>query len=111
MKQKRIIKDMPILNNQANTLRVELYYAKGGANYFTGNNERRGLYISVSPLEITPQSIRYIGFSGVKKFVKEMARFNQKQLDTFMVDEADMNFLIDHVIEKNNLEVIKEQKA
>jgi len=109
--QKRIIKDMSILNNKANTLRVELYYAKGGMNYFTGDNERRGLYLSVSPLEIKPQSIGYVGFTGVKKCVKEMARFNQKQLDTFVVDEADMNFLIDHVIEKNNLEVIKEQKA
>jgi hypothetical protein len=113
MKDKRIIKQLPILNNKANTLQVELYYSKGGMNYFTGTNERRGLYLSVSPLEIKEyegggRSIGYVGFSGTKKCVKEMARFNQKQFDNFVVDENDIEPLMNHVIKQNNLEVVKE---
>lgn len=114
--KKRILKEMPILNNKANILKVELYYSKGGMNYFTGTNERRGLYLSVSPVERRVYegggcSEGFVAFTGIKKCVKEMARFNQKQLDTFVVDKADMTQLIDHVIEKNNLEVLKEEKV
>lgn len=115
MKQGKIIKELPILNpTKANVLKVELYYSKGGMNYFTGTNERRGLYLSVTPVEKKTyewggSSEGFVAFSGVKKFVKEMARFNQKQLDNFVVDEADMKQLIDHVLTKNNLQVVTEQ--
>jgi hypothetical protein len=105
---KRLIKELPILNNSVNILEVTLNYNKGGMNYFTGRNERRGLYLSVCPIERTPNSMRYVGFSGSNQFVKEMARFNQKQLDTFEVDAEIMNRIIDHVIQENNLEVVKE---
>jgi hypothetical protein len=108
MKDEKIIKELPILNNKANVLEVSLYYSKGGMNYYTGANERRGLYLSVTPVERTPTSKGFVAFSGVKQHVKEMARFNQKQFDTFEVDTEVMNRMIDHVILKNNLEVVKE---
>lgn len=111
--QKRIIKELPILNHTANILKVQLYYSKGGMNYFTGDNEKRGLYLSVSPVTRTQnefgRSESFTAFSGIKKCVKEMARFNQKQLDTFVVDEADMKQLIDHVVRKNGLELAEEK--
>jgi len=106
----RLIKKLNILNNRANTLKVELYYTKGGMNYFTGNSEPRGLYLSVSPVTVSDGSESFTAFSGVKKCVKEMARFNQKQLDTFVVNETEMENLINYVIRKNNLEVEREQK-
>lgn len=108
--QKRLIQKLPILNNTVNTLKVELYYNKGGMNYFTGNSEPRGLYLSVSPVTVSERSESFTAFSGIKKCVKEMARFNQKQLDTFVVNETEMENLINYVIRKNNLEVEREQK-
>lgn len=107
----RIIKELPILNNKANVLEVTLYYTKGGMNYFTGNNEKRGLYLSVTPIEKREFSRGFSAFSGVKKHVKEMTRFNQKVLVDFVPNEADVEQLINHVIQKNNLEVVRETKV
>lgn len=107
----RIIKELPILNNKANVLEVTLYYTKGGMNYFTGNNEKRGLYLSVTPIEKGEFSRGFSAFSGVKKHVKEMTRFNQKVLVDFVPNEADVEQLINHVIQKNNLEVVRETKV
>lgn len=108
--QKRTINSTPILNNKANTLLTELYYEKGGWNLFTGVNEVRGLYLSVTPVEIVEyegggRSVGFTAFSGTKKLVKELKRFSQKQLDSFVVDDADVKQLTKHVIEKNKLEV------
>lgn len=110
----RILKSIPVINNEkVNTLEVKLYYSKGGINYFTGRDERRGLYLSVCPYFIKNfgdgmGSRSYTAFTGVKDCVKETKRFNQKELDTFVVDEEKINFMIKHVIEKNNLEIEEE---
>ena len=108
--QKRLIQKLPILNNTVNTLKVELYYNKGGMNYFTSNSEPRGLYLSVSPVTVHEGSVTFTAFSGIKKCVKQMERFNQKQFDNFVVDETEMENLINYVIRKNNLEVERESK-
>jgi len=108
---KRILKEMPILNNTANVLKIELYYTKGGMNYFTSSNEKRGLYLSVTPIERRSGSESFIAFSGIKKCVKEMPRFNQKQFDTFVVDKRDLDQLINHVVAKNNFELATEEKV
>ena len=42
---------IPVEENPiANFIRVELYYDKGGMNYFTGKTERRGYYLSAVPV-------------------------------------------------------------
>jgi hypothetical protein len=102
---KKIIKDIPIKggNTKANVLRVEVNYQLGGWNYFTGVKENRGLYLSVSPLEVGDGFTGYVGFSGVKKHVKEMKRFSKKTLDTFIPDDGVVKSLIDHVVSKNDI--------
>jgi hypothetical protein len=104
----RILKEIPILNNEkANVLEVELYYSKGGINYFTSCNERRGFYVSVSPYQIRKYDIGssrgYTAFTGIKQFIKEKVKFSQKDLDTLIIDEDTINNMIKHVVEKNNL--------
>lgn len=108
---KRIIKDYPIINHETNTLRVTLSYNKGGMNYFTSCNEKRGLYLDVSPLTVKPNSVSYIGFSGTKMLVKEMARFNQKQFENFVPNDEDIEKLIKDVITRNNLEIVRTDKV
>ena len=58
-------------NEKVSHLKVELYYAKGGANYATGGMEARGIKLSVSPVHreerengIVIES--YVAFSGFK---------------------------------------------
>ncbi len=90
-------------------LKVETYYNIGGMNYFSGNAEKRGLYISVSPVSRSEHegglwSESYKGFSGTKQLVKEMARFNQKVLDNFK-DEVTEKRLIEHVCRTQGIEL------
>ena len=40
-------------------LKVETYYNIGGMNYFSGNAEKRGLYISVSPVSRSEHEVVY----------------------------------------------------
>ena len=99
---------LEVASSNATHLKVELYYSKGGMNYFTSQNERRGLYLSVSPVSRTLHegggvSERYTAFSGVKQHVLEMSRANQKTLDNFVIDETLKQELIKHVCEKNGI--------
>jgi hypothetical protein len=96
-------KYLEVAEGNATHLKVEVYYSKGGMNYFTSTNEARGLYLSVSPVTRSGNWESYTGFSGIKKHLLSMARFNQKKLDTCIVDEAYEQELIKYVCEKNNI--------
>jgi hypothetical protein len=92
-------------------IKVETYYSKGGMNYFNSTNEPRGIYLSVSPVTRSCHEGKYWsesfkGWSGIKKHLVDMARFNQKKCDTFVVDAETEKHLIDYVLNKNKLETI-----
>ena len=63
-------------------LKCELYYDKGGMNYFTYKNEPRGYYVSVSPVERTVGEYYVcesaVAFSGIKYNILEVARKSKK---------------------------------
>lgn len=110
MKDEKIIKRIPLVpteKNRSNEIEVSVYYSKGGINYFTGKDERRGLYLSVTPQERTPTSVGYIGFSGIKRFVLEMKKFTPKKLESYVPTDEEVDEMVKHVIEKNNL-IVKE---
>ena len=75
MKQYQAFKDQT-------ELKIEIYYNKGGMNYYTSRAEKRGYYISVCPVirtqigNITTE--QYTAFSGVKMLLKEVARKSDK---------------------------------
>ena len=48
-----IKKFIPITSDKGTHIKVEVFYAKGGINYFTGTSERRGIYLSISPVKLT----------------------------------------------------------
>ena len=106
MTQRKRIKLLSVLEGNCTHIEVELFYTKGGMNYFTSSNERRGLYLSVQPVTISERSKSFIGFSGVKQFVKEMPKFSQKTFDTFEVDTDMLDNLLQHVIDKNNIKLV-----
>ena len=72
---------------EQDVIEVQVYYTKGGLNYFHGGSDPRGYYISVSPktIEVTEGSPfvseRSMLFSGFKKHVREASRFSAKVLD------------------------------
>lgn len=56
-------------------LKVEVYYALGGWNFGTGNNDPRGYWLSVQPVTRSVvnglRSESFTLFSGLKKFLQE----------------------------------------
>ena len=64
--------------NDANALVIEVYYDKGGMNYFTYKVERRGYYLSVRPVLQSKGLVSYTSFSGTKVLLKEVSRKSAK---------------------------------
>lgn len=96
-------------NGKATHLKVEVYYTKGGANYFTGGMESRGIKLSVSPVGRSESNgivvESYTAFTGFKKHLKDMARFSQKACDNFVLDANEEKTLIDAVLIQNGLKL------
>jgi len=96
-------------NAKATHLKVEVYYDKGGANYFTGGTETRGIKLSVSPVSRSESNgivvESYTAFTGFKKHLKDMARFSQKACDSFVVDANEEKILIEAVLLQNGVKL------
>ena len=87
-------------------LKVEIYYDLGGMNYFSGSVEGRGIKLSVSPVQRNKNEDgvvweSYTAFSGFKKLVKEMTRFNQKTCNTFVLSKTEEEEIIKIVLNHN----------
>lgn len=68
-----------------NAISVSISYNKGGRNVFTGNNEKRGWYFSITPCGIERRNgynmISICAFSGYKMLIREISRNSQKAYD------------------------------
>lgn len=78
--------------NSYNTLEVEVGYAMGGMNYFSGESSPRGFYIYFSPCNLEgktlPSGDKYwtrqtmLG-TGAKVLIERADRYNAKKLEVF----------------------------
>ena len=93
-------------------LEINVYYSKGGLNYFTGSGEKRGIYVGVTPIVKKDCGNGFISrsfsmFSGIKKCVTELARITDKSfaaaVESLTSDPNKYKELVDHVLTKNNL--------
>lgn len=69
------------------TYKIEVFFQKGGYNFFNGREEKRGYYISVIPVErkdcgngVVMES--FVAFSGIKKLLLEVNRQSKKRYET-----------------------------
>lgn len=90
-------------------LRIQVYYQLGGVNYFSGAQERRGYYLSVTPVEVDRREdgsilcVKTTAYSGTKILLKETTRYSEKAAEKAIeLAEAEKDRLIAHVLEKNN---------
>lgn len=89
-------------------LKIEVYYHKGGLNYFTYKNEPRGYYVSVLPVEIQRMDNgivmeSFAAFSGIKSFLKEVSRKSNKGYnDACIIAEGVIPELTEKVLAKVN---------
>ena len=66
-------------------LKFEMFYEKGGMNYWNGGNDKRGYYLSVRIVERKETGVggfvseSFMMFSGVKKLLMEVNRQSEKK--------------------------------
>lgn len=66
-------------NTQVTHLKAEIYYNKGGNNVFNGKTERRGYYMSISPVKRERGFESYTAWTGLKMCVLEVGRASSKK--------------------------------
>lgn len=81
--------DIPTDNmgTEVNNIAISVTYQKGGINYFTYKNERRGVYVSIRTEKVrdegtyTARSFDLFGKMTFKVLAMETARKSQKAID------------------------------
>lgn len=80
-----------------NAIDVSVRYSKGGTNWATGMNEKRGYYFSISPVSLSREngytSCSYSAFSGYKTLIREIGRNSKKAYEEavkFMEENKEM---------------------
>jgi len=87
-------------------LKIEVYYDKGGMNYFNSKVEPRGYWLSMRQVNVEGQDrgivIESFGLmSGAKIFLKEVKRYSEKTYeDAVILAEEKMEELRGHVLAK-----------
>ena len=90
----------------ATHLKIEVYYNKGGYNAFTGKDEKRGYYVSVSPVEKCGNLESFIAFSGIKQLLIDVTRKSEKAYNLALSNiDRILPGLIEYVCKTNNIEV------
>jgi len=93
------------LDISGQTYEVKLYYTLGGWNHFTSQEERRGYYLSVTPVQVNfddegnvvSRTTRM--FSGVKELLVEVNRKSKKREEEAleMITEERIEKLLQHI--------------
>lgn len=99
----------------ASHIKVEVYYSLGGYNYFTHKPEKRGYYISVTPVTYSNKNgiitEGFAAFTGEKLLLKEVTRQSKKaEAEAEEKAVSIMEKLIRIVCADNNLLLPEENK-
>lgn len=62
---------------------IQVYYSKGGNNYFSGCRNPRGIYVSIGPVTIKDHCVSFTLMSGKSFFVQELKASSPKKLEAF----------------------------
>jgi hypothetical protein len=75
----------------ATHLEVEVYYDKGGTNWYSGREEARGIYLRVGPIAIRNGFELFLigGNCGRKKFLEGATRLNRKRVEQLAASVAE----------------------
>lgn len=89
-----------------NVLEVKVYYDLGGVSWATGDRNKRGYYLSVSPLQVSSNTVMYQGFSGMYYFLNEVARQSKKGEEIALkLAQESKKMVIDAVCKKHGIEL------
>ncbi len=92
--------------DNANKLEIEVYYSLGGMNYFTGSNEQRGYYLSVTPVKREREWVTTTAFTGIKALLLPVTRKSDKAYEQACeLAKSKEQELIDYVCAKNGIKL------
>jgi hypothetical protein len=95
-------------------IRTEVYYNEGGPNYFSGGTQKRGYYLSATPVKEEGNFTSITAFAGTCQLLLEVKRFSQKKLQEVAAGASSQPIyqqLINHVKVKNQLTLKAESSA
>ena len=99
---------IPIVDNPNwNYMKVHTYYDLGGMNYFSGNVEKRGIYMSITPVQRNTSDEGYTSevttaYTGTKFLMQEVSRWS-KLLMKYTPTNQELEASIKHVANENNI--------
>jgi len=76
------------INQNDKTIKIEVFYNKGGVNYYNGKTEKRGYYLLAVPVEISGGTMcnvqkyqieKITAFTGYRFLIHEASRKSEKQ--------------------------------
>ena len=93
----------------ANAIEIEVYYDKGGKNYFTCKDERRGYYLSVWPVLQSDGLVSYTLFTGTQVLLKEVTRKSAKaEAEAEEIAKGKVAVLVASVCNRNGIAIPNE---
>lgn len=75
---------LPVTNPDPQTVthvEVSVLYSKGGSNYWTGGQDRRGYYTIVTPVRISGNMKGFTIGAGLKQLIEQVERLNKKRFE------------------------------
>jgi hypothetical protein len=58
-------------------VKAEVYYDKGGLNYFSGGHKPRGIFVSLNPVTLKDGFESFILGAGICACIEPLAKFNR----------------------------------
>ena len=75
---------LPVANPDLQTvthIEVSVSYTKGGSNYWSGGQDRRGYYMIVKPIRIQGNMMGFTLGAGLKRLIEQVERLNKKRFE------------------------------
>ena len=89
-------------------IKVRTYYKKDTTNFFTYENEARGYYLSVTPIERGRGWETFTAFTGFKVLLKEVTRASKKaEAEAEAIAEKDWRKYAEIVANEAGLQIIE----
>ena len=102
-----ILRDIrvPLVGEKAEFISVRMTYSLGGTNPWSGRCERRGYWLSATPVSIERGFHAYCPTDGMRMFLKEVSRASRKaEAEASRIADKSLETLVLAVSDKNGFD-------
>lgn len=103
-KRTNILHELPIEGHPEKKLRLFVYYALGGINYFTGRQEPRAYWLAATVVTSLGRGMeKHSPTDCARVFLQESKRFSQKTLDELQPTDAQIKSVTEKTLENHKI--------